>query len=279
MRDIYFTGASRFDPAPVKLQPERWALKPARLGRMDRLCALALVAVDAALLDARVDPSRWNAERIAVVVGTAFGCHATNEEYFRGLLAEGPRGASPRLFAYTLPSSPVGEITIHYCARGPADTLVCGRRAGVEALATAARICAAGLADLAIAVAVEVGGGTLATLGHAVTDGAAAVVVERGEEARGRNATLLSEIAGAASAFRHGASHEAAVAARIQAREEGGTTDVDPPAIYLRDGVDAVGPVSALVDWLHGATGSRTLAVADDAGGASALLLISPTLV
>ncbi len=96
---------------------------------MDRLCALALVAADGALCDAGV-PTH-DSERTAIVLGTAYGCHATNEEYYRGLLRE---GASPRLFAYTLPSSPVGEISIHHGIRGPATTVASGLHAGLAAL-------------------------------------------------------------------------------------------------------------------------------------------------
>src|SRR5262245_28681736 len=99
MRDVHITGAAWLALRDgAELKPERWAGRAARLARMDRLCALALVAADAALLDAGVDPARAAGERLAVVVGTAFGCHATNEEYERGRRAEGP---SPRLFAYT----------------------------------------------------------------------------------------------------------------------------------------------------------------------------------
>lgn len=276
MQDIHLTGGARIDPAPADLKPERWVLKPARLARMDRLCGLALAATDAALLDARADPGRWNAGRIAVVVGSAFGCHATNEEYYRGLLAEGPRGASPRLFAYTLPSSPIGEITIHYGARGPAEALISGRHAGVEALQRAARLCAAGLADLAIAVAVDTGGATLSALGHVVGDCAAAIIVEPGDAARGRGATLWAEIAGSGGAFRHRDPDEAAAAARRHALSERGIAALDSAELAQRGGDDAVAPLAALADWLHGPKDFTTLSVADDAGGAAALLLIPP---
>ena len=44
--DIYIAGSASWVTEP--LQPARWAGKPARLQRMDRLCALALVACDGA---------------------------------------------------------------------------------------------------------------------------------------------------------------------------------------------------------------------------------------
>jgi 3-oxoacyl-[acyl-carrier-protein] synthase II len=158
MRDVFVSGVAVVDAAADPRQA-RWRTKPPRLARMDRACTLALLAAEAALADAGAAPD-WDGARVGVVVGTAFGCHATNEEYYRGAL-DPARGASPRLFAYTLPSSPLGEVSIHLGARGPAEAVVSGGHAGVEAVARAGRLCAAGRADLVVAIAVEVGGGTL----------------------------------------------------------------------------------------------------------------------
>ena len=120
--EVVMTGAAALTVEPgASIAPARWAGKEARLARMDRLCALALVACDGALVDAALSPTaaEWDGERTAIVFGSAFGCHATNEDYYRGFVREGAAGASPRLFAYTLPSSPVGEMSIHYGVRGP----------------------------------------------------------------------------------------------------------------------------------------------------------------
>src|SRR5438874_12275061 len=104
MLDVLITGAGL---APPGVDPiaAAWCRRPPRLARMDRLCTLALLAADGAVARAALDLSTIPAARIAVVVGTRFGCHATNEEYYRGLLAGGVSAASPRLFSYTLPSS------------------------------------------------------------------------------------------------------------------------------------------------------------------------------
>src|SRR2546430_766752 len=60
MHDVHATGAARVAAAPGDdLKPARWAFRPARLARMDRLCGLALVAADAAIADARLDPAAW----------------------------------------------------------------------------------------------------------------------------------------------------------------------------------------------------------------------------
>jgi hypothetical protein len=186
--DIYISGGAFFvaqaaGPTKEPLAPARWADKPAKLARMDRLCALALVAADGALVDAGCP--KLDSERTAVVFGSAYGCHATNEDYYRGLLKEGLAGASPRLFAYTLPSSPVGEISIHYGIRGPATTACPGWHAGLAALIEGAQHLRAGRADRVVVVAAEVATELLMQLsGGSVRDVSAAVVLERSGRAR-----------------------------------------------------------------------------------------------
>ncbi|MDB4970041.1 MAG: 3-oxoacyl-[acyl-carrier-protein] synthase, partial [Myxococcales bacterium] len=199
------------------ITPARWAGKEARLARMDRLCGLALVACDGALLDAALSPAaaEWNGERTAIVLGTAYGCHATNEEYYKGVVRDGALGASPRLFAYTLPSSPVGEVSIHYGVRGPASTLAGGLASGIDALVEGVALVANGRADRAIVCAADVATPLLARLlaAHAhrgsdgreilppdgVCDAAAAIVVERAADAAARGAVPRGRLAGAAA--------------------------------------------------------------------------------
>jgi hypothetical protein len=207
---ISVRGVSSVVCAPKEsLQPARWAAQPARLARMDRLCALGLVAVDGALLDAGLPDGTWNGERTAIAFGTAYGCHATNEEYYRGLLAQGAAGASPRLFAYTLPSSPAGEISIHYGVRGPATTLAPGLTAGLAAVVDGVRQIAAGRADRVLVAAAEVATPLLSQLvGAELNDGAAALVLEAGDGGTGR-------IVACAESFVAGRPEEAA--ARVRA--------------------------------------------------------------
>jgi Beta-ketoacyl synthase, N-terminal domain len=179
--DIYIAGSAVWTGEPQA--PARWYDKPARLQRMDRLCALALVAADGALVDAGAP--RLDGERTAVVFGSAYGCHATNEDYYRGLLREGPAGASPRLFAYTLPSSPAGEISIHYGIRGPATTAAPGWHAGLAALAEGVQHLRSGRADRVLVVAAEVATELLKRLtGGSVRDASAAVLLGREGRAR-----------------------------------------------------------------------------------------------
>ena len=127
--------------------------RSAQLLRMDRLCGLALCAADRALFKGgavnRIDPAHT-----AVIVGSAYGCHRSDEEFFRSLLDGQP---GPRLFAYTLPSSPVGEVSIQHNLLGPGLSIVTGRTAGLEALGQAEELLRCGRVTACLIIACEVG--------------------------------------------------------------------------------------------------------------------------
>ena len=77
-----------------------------RFGRMDLLSQLALLSVESLGMDFEmVDRSR-----IGVCMSVSAGSLATDIEYWKGRKEVG--GPSPTLFAYTLPSSAIGEIAI-----------------------------------------------------------------------------------------------------------------------------------------------------------------------
>jgi 3-oxoacyl-[acyl-carrier-protein] synthase II len=280
------------------IAPERWNAKPARLARTDRLCALALVAVDTALGDAGLSPedaASWDGDQTAVVLGTAFGCHATNEDYYRGYLAEGLGGASPRLFAYTLPSSPVGEISIHHGIRGPAVALTPGLTAGIDAVTQGLREIAAGRADRVLVAAAEVSTPLLArllALSEPPPDAAAALVLERAELAARRGAAPRGRVVGTASAFlprrrtaaiveavvRAAALAEVGVAAveRVHATpadlDGARAADVGAPARLLDAALLGVAGLTAVVEAL--AVPGLALVVAGDPAGAASAALV-----
>jgi len=184
--------------------------KPVRFGRLDRLSQLALVAAHEALASA--PPGRALAERSGLVLGTACGAHLSNELFWRGL--QQPDAASPGLFAYTLPSSATGEISIHLGIKGPCVTLAHDTTSGLAALALAAQLIAAGSADWVLAGGADVLGVTrLRGQGAAATaaEGAAFVLLARDEPARAR-LTGVGQAAGEDSRAR-------AVAAALQQAE------------------------------------------------------------
>lgn len=176
------------------LQRARWMLAhPPQLERMDRLCALTLCVADEALAGAAeralasdgcgAEAAPTSGEQCAVLFGSAHGCHATDEAFYRRYLAAGedPLSASPRLFVYTLPSSPVGEVSIHYGLRGPGLAEVSGVGAGLLALAEGLRLLRRGRVTRALILAAEVETALLTRLrGPAgdVRDCAAALVLQ-----------------------------------------------------------------------------------------------------
>lgn len=277
MDDVLVTGLHSAS-AEVDLAAVRWDRKPPRLSRMDRLSALALVAAEGALRDAGLEalaPGAPEGERVAVVVATAYGCHATNEEYYRGIVREGPPAASPRLFAYTLPSSPLGEVSIHVGARGPAETLSSGRHAGLEALGRARSLLAEGRADLVIVVGVEVSSPSLSALGVRCREGAVAFVVERADEARRRSAPARGAIGGVGSAFDERGPGEGLRAARARALADAGLSLSKVVSVEESEGdgaFDVLAAVAGVVE-LRGDGRPRLIVASDRGGGAAALVV------
>jgi 3-oxoacyl-(acyl-carrier-protein) synthase len=77
------------------------------------LSQLALLAVESLGTDFSTMPP----DRIGICLAVKAGSLSTDVEYWRGRDAAG--GPSPTLFAYTLPSSAIGEIAIRYRLTGP----------------------------------------------------------------------------------------------------------------------------------------------------------------
>jgi 3-oxoacyl-(acyl-carrier-protein) synthase len=127
-------------PAPLpeavqrgELDDIHWSLvsasDPSRFARMDLMCRIGLMAAE--LLDAGFDAmSEARRERVGVCVETFTGSLDTDVRFLQT-----PR---PSLFAYTLPSTVVGEICIRYRLKGPVLCLVAPDGAGSGALAEAA---------------------------------------------------------------------------------------------------------------------------------------------
>src|SRR5215813_11080343 len=84
-----------------------------RFGRMDLLSQLSLLSVESLGVDFEI----LERSRIAVCMSVTAGSLATDIEYWKGRNEVG--GPSPTLFAYTLPSSAIGEIAIRYRLTGP----------------------------------------------------------------------------------------------------------------------------------------------------------------
>lgn len=90
-----------------------------RFGRLDAYTRLGLAAFALALKDANLDV--WEEKRpMGLVSSSETGCLETDEQYFRTVIQDEGRFASPNLFAYTLPNGMLGEASIHFGLTGPA---------------------------------------------------------------------------------------------------------------------------------------------------------------
>lgn len=126
-----------------------WPDAPDRFGRMDRACRMALLAAREAVVGAGLGTG--DLASAGVVVGSRFGCLATNGAWHADLWERGARLAAPLLFGYTVASAPAGEISVAYGARGPNLTISAGDASSAAALREAARLIASGRAPRVLA--------------------------------------------------------------------------------------------------------------------------------
>jgi 3-oxoacyl-[acyl-carrier-protein] synthase II len=295
--------APRRLPEPLP-RPAVWAVKAPRLGRMDRFSQVAFLGAHEAFAAAGLKDA-VPGEALGVVFGTAFGCHAVNEEFYRGLVAA-DGAASPLRFAATLPSTPVGEIAIACGARGPALALAHGWDAGLAAVAEGARLVAAGRAAAVLAGGADVLTptleGLLAAWGQAgaPAEGSAFVALERATAAATRGARVRGAVCGAGAAFGPAPGRRTALAQAVrQALTEArlppaelraviaATAPEDDPAALAALGVTAppvllaprlgltfgAGGPAAVIRAALGEAGPVLVCASDPLGGAAALVL------
>lgn len=130
--------------------------KPSRhFGRMDDYSRLGLAAAAFAMKDAGLD--QWSENRnIGVIAATVFGCLQTDIDYYETVLPQDGILASPNLFAYTLPSTFLGEVSVSFGLVGTGFTVnertttgLSGVRMAVESIAcNESEIMLAGVCDL-----------------------------------------------------------------------------------------------------------------------------------
>lgn len=200
-------------------------LSPAEGRRMSPPSKLAVVAARMALRQAGLGPPENPAEGLAtaVVIATAFGPSSYSEALLKQILFEGPEAASPFYFTESVANAPAAQIAIACRAQGPSVT-VCQREAGaLLALGQGAAAIAAGKVERALVGSVD----EMSPLLHALLDrfgalaegeerarpfdhhrdgflageGAAVLVLESEESARGRGARPLARAVTWGSAF------------------------------------------------------------------------------
>ena len=151
-----------------------------RVSRIDEISALAATSVARLVASSGIPIADLRAG--SVIVGHALATIDINHRFYARVLAKGPTAAEPRLFPPTSPNLVPGQIAILFSIAGPSAAVCRGVDGGVEALEIARDLVAAGIVDLALAVAVD-------SLGRASREVASHLGVEL---ANGATAVLLS---------------------------------------------------------------------------------------
>jgi 3-oxoacyl-[acyl-carrier-protein] synthase II len=111
--------------------------------RLDEYSKLGLAAIALALKDAGLDA--WTEARsIGIIASTVYGCLQTDIAYYDTVMPESGAGASPALFAYTLPSSFLGEAAIRFGLTGSSFVINEPHPSGLSGIQTALHHIAAG---------------------------------------------------------------------------------------------------------------------------------------
>ncbi len=156
--------------------------KPNRnFGRMDEYSRLGLAAVSQALKDAGLH--EWNEKRnIGVIASTVFGCLHTDIEYYETVMPQDGILASPNLFAYTLPSSFLGEIALCYGLTGTSYIVNEQTHTGLDGLKIAMECIACQDAESMLAGVCDLGSPELLGMEERILPGAVFLVVEKIKE-------------------------------------------------------------------------------------------------
>lgn len=88
-------------------------------GRFDLSTRLIISACALALQEADVAWGNGVKSNIGLLGANSCGCVAANHVYFKDYLEGGRALARANLFVYTLPSSPLAEVAIHFGLQGP----------------------------------------------------------------------------------------------------------------------------------------------------------------
>jgi len=97
-------------------------ISPGAYRRMSRISRMAVASSVEALKDSRLILDDTDRGRIAVIMGTSYGSSSHAEEFYIGLLNNGPRGAQPFLFPETVPNAPASHIAMFHEITGPNST-------------------------------------------------------------------------------------------------------------------------------------------------------------
>lgn len=188
---------------------------------LDPFIRYALVAVDEAVAESGLDPDTWDGSRVGIVVGCGLGGVTAVSAAQTRLDERGAGTVSPYLHPRSLSNMAAGNIAIRHHVTGPSHTVAAACASGAVAIGLARDLLRAGTCDIVIACGTDAGVVPVVAAGFAamgalsdctaadasrpfaadrsgfvLSEGAAAVVLERDEDARRRGAPHLGTILG-----------------------------------------------------------------------------------
>jgi 3-oxoacyl-[acyl-carrier-protein] synthase II len=249
-------ACTEFDPT------DHLTIKEVR--RADRFTQLAMVASDEAVREAGWDGELpYEADRVGCVIATGIGGIGTLEAQHKVLLDKGPKAVSPLAIPLLMGNAAAAAVSMRHKLRGQSFSTVSACAAGAHAIGTSVRMIQAGDADAVVTGGSEAALTPLATAAFASLDalsesgvsrpfdaqrdgfvmgeGAGVLVLEDGERARKRGATILARLAG------YGASSDAY---HLTAPEKDGGGAIEAMTAALRD--SGYGPQDIVYVNAHG---------------------------
>jgi nodulation protein E len=188
-----------------------------RAAQMDRFAQFAVLSAREAMFDAGLAGAAPPPSRVAVVHGTGVGGQGTHDDAYRLFYAEKARRLPPLTVPKLMPAAAACHISLDLGVTGPVFSVSSACASSAHAIATAAMMLRAGLADIVLA------GGSEACItpgavraweglrvmakdacrpfskgrgGMVLGEGAATLVLETLDHARARGARIHAELAG-----------------------------------------------------------------------------------
>lgn len=130
-------------------------LNARRTRRLSQYVKLLLAATSMACKHAGLDDVPSYPGTLGAITGTMHGSAKFSEDYYNQLVEEGVDNANPLLFAEGVPNAGTAHLSMMLNLKGPTQTLIGGRTAGLDALNLSAHRIATGQWDAAIVGAGE----------------------------------------------------------------------------------------------------------------------------
>lgn len=115
-------------------------------GRMDFFSKLGFAAISYALMDSGLDKKEYN-KNTAIIASTVLGCLETDINYYKTVIQDKGKRASPALFAYTLPNCFLGEASIYYGFIGESFIINEEKTSGLHGLSMVLDLLETGVSD------------------------------------------------------------------------------------------------------------------------------------